>query len=428
MNRLIVLLLAAVDATIAVAVGVAAILAPLTVMWVFALPGADWSALWTTAGTIWQFSMLAPLAIDLPAEYVAALALDSEAASFVLSLAPLALAAFMTLFGARSGVRASKAEAWITGVTSGTLVVTALAAVIALTARNDVASVSLWQVVLFPALLFGLSAVAGAVITEWREAGTGVIAALRERCARAGDEWALAPALVVRGSSVVVAGMLGAGAVLTAVAFVLRSGEIVALYQSSNVDGLGAALLTLAQLAYLPSLIVWALAFIAGPGIALGAGSVVAPAGTTSGIVPGIPLFGALPEATSPWLLLLALVPVALGVFAGWIARSELARAHTARPSAMRFTGGADEKMGPRLAIAAGITAVSAASCALLAALAAGSIGPGRLAQLGPESGPVALAVGLEVALGVSILLLSPRREQAQDSHPAEHELVAPLD
>jgi hypothetical protein len=46
MNRLIIFLLAAVDALVSVAVGIALIIAPLTVLWVFALPGADWAALW----------------------------------------------------------------------------------------------------------------------------------------------------------------------------------------------------------------------------------------------------------------------------------------------------------------------------------------------------------------------------------------------
>ena len=47
MHRLIVALLAAVDAAIAVAVGLAATLAPLTLLWVFGFGGgADWGALW----------------------------------------------------------------------------------------------------------------------------------------------------------------------------------------------------------------------------------------------------------------------------------------------------------------------------------------------------------------------------------------------
>src|SRR5689334_5862223 len=99
MHRLTVSLLAAVDAAIAVAVGIAATLAPLTLVWVFGLGGgADWAALWPASVTIWQFGNLVPLLITLPADYLAATGIDPAAASFTLSLAPLAFAAFTVIF------------------------------------------------------------------------------------------------------------------------------------------------------------------------------------------------------------------------------------------------------------------------------------------------------------------------------------------
>lgn len=67
----------------------------------------------------------------------------------------------------------------------------------------------------------------------------------------------------------------------------------------------------------------------------------------------------------------------------------------------------------PRVVIAVGIAVISAALAALLAAVASGSLGPGRLTIVGPEPGPVALAVGAEVLLGAAILLLSPRARRA---------------
>ncbi|WP_194409241.1 DUF6350 family protein [Microbacterium cremeum] len=70
--------------------------------------------------------------------------------------------------------------------------------------------------------------------------------------------------------------------------------------------------------------------------------------------------------------------------------------------------------------IAVGIAAVSAALAAALAAFASGSLGPERLAVVGPEPGPVALAVGAEVLLGAAILLMSPgaRRTRTSRSGP----------
>lgn len=442
MHRLTVALLAAVDAAIAVAVGIAATLAPLTLLWVFGLGiGADWNALWPTAVTVWQFGNLVPVLVTLPADYLAATGIDPAAASFVLSLSPLAFAAFTAIFAARSGVRASRAEAWGTGAATGAVVFGALAAVAGFTAQNLVGDTELWQAILVPTLVFALPALAGALITEWREAGGGYVAVLRDRAQAARHHWGDAPALIARGSAVVLVGLIGLGAAVTAAAVLLRGGQVVSLFQVSNADGLGATVITLAQLAYLPTMVVWGMAFGAGPGFVVGDGGTVSPAGTQVGVVPGIPILGALPESTTPWLLLLALVPVGLGAFAGWIARSRLLGAGGVAPSrtaartdvvveddrTAALTGlltsaspgrpGADEPrgepevdpIGARLVIAVGIAVVSAAGAALLSAVASGGLGPGSLARLGPEPGPVALAVGLEVLVGAAILLLSPR-------------------
>ena len=452
MHRLIVALLAAVDAAIAVAVGIAVTLAPLTLIFVFTFgTGADWSALWPAAVTAWQFGNLVPMLVTLPPDYLAATGIDPAAASFTLSLAPLAFAAFTMIFAARSGVRASRADAWVTGVVSGTVVFGLLATIAGFTSQNLVVDADLWQAIVVPTLVFGVLSLAGATVTEWREAGTGAIARRRDRIEVLPHGWGEVPGLVARGAAVVVVGLIGLGAVVAALALLLRGGEVVALFQAGNVDALGAVVVTLAQLAYLPTLAVWGMAFAAGPGFAVGTGTAVSPSGTQTGVVPGIPLLGAIPDSTTPWLLLLALVPVGLGALAGWIARSRLV---APRASAVRgnvrgsaeaaddgertavLTGllatapviepepepersvppGEEDPIGARLVIVAGIAIASAAAAATLSAMASGSLGPGRLAQMGPEPGPVALAVGLEVILGASILLLSPRGRRSRDA------------
>ncbi len=137
MHRLIVALLAAVDAAIAVAVGLAATLAPLTLLWVFGFGGeADWGVLWPSAVSVWQLGNLVPLHIALPPDYLAATGISADAASFVLSLAPLAFAGFTAIFAARSGARASHADAWLTGVATSTVVFAALATGAASSART----------------------------------------------------------------------------------------------------------------------------------------------------------------------------------------------------------------------------------------------------------------------------------------------------
>ncbi|MEV5072432.1 hypothetical protein MRBLMI12_004092 [Microbacterium sp. LMI12-1-1.1] len=414
MHRLIVALLATVDAAIAVSVGLAATLAPLTLLWVFGFGGgADWGVLWPSAVSVWQFGNLVPLHIALPPEYLAATGIDTDAASFVLSLAPLAFASFTAIFAARSGARASHADAWLSGVLTSTVVFAALATGAALTGANDVAQVETWQAILIPTLVFALPALVAAIVTEWSEAGSGAVARLRDRAQELPHGWGDVPALVARGSAVVVVGLVGVGAAVAAVALFARAGQIVALFQAGDVDALGAAVLTIAQLAYVPTLAVWGLSFVAGPGFTVGEGTAVSPAGTQVGVVPGLPVLGAVPESTTSWLLLLALLPIAVGALAGWIARSRLLHVGE-EPVAVA----AEDPIGARLVVTAGIAIVSGGAAALLAFVASGSLGPGRLAQLGPEPGPVALAVGLEVLLGAAILLLSPRRESGAVSTP----------
>ncbi|MCR2764079.1 DUF6350 family protein [Microbacterium sp. zg.B48] len=452
MHRLIVLLLAAVDAAIAAAVGIAATLAPLTVLWVLGMGGtAEWGTLWPAGAAVWQLGHLVPLHVTLPGDYLAVAGIDPTAASFVLSLAPLAFAVFTAIFAARSGVRASQADAWVTGVITGAVVFTALAGVIALTSGTAIADVELWQAILMPALVYAVPLCAGAVVTEWREAGSGVIARVRDRVEAAPHGWADVVGLTARGTAVVLAGLIGLGALAFAVALLLRGGEVIALFEAAHVDTLGAVIVTLTQLAYLPTLAIWGMSFVAGPGFAVGVDTAVSPAGTQLGVIPGIPVLGALPESTTPWLLLLALLPIGLGALSGWIVRSRLAAPTLAEPAAAGRdaasdvtrspalsallagsdahrsfaaspspevsgpAGGAsddaaDDPIGARLVIALGIAVLSGAGAALLCLLASGSIGPARLAEVGPQPGPVALAVGAEVLVGAAILLLSPRR------------------
>lgn len=411
MHRLIVVILAAVDAAITAAVGIAATLAPLTLLWVLSLGGtADWGALWPAGAVVWQFGNLVPVQVTLPGDYLAVAGIDPGAASFVLSLAPLAFAGFTAISSARSGVRASRAESWVTGVIAGSLVFAALAALIALSSGTGLAAVNGWQAILFPALVFSIPLLIGAAVTEWCEAGSGFVARMRDRIEAVPHGWGEVPGLIARGSAVVLVGLFGLGALAFAVALVLRGGEVIALFEAAHVDVLGAAVVTLAQLAYLPTLAIWGMAFVAGPGFAVGTGTAVSPAGTQLGLIPGIPVLGVLPESTTPWLLLLALLPVALGALAGWIVRSRLVAPAVVADAEPAAGDEQPDRIGARAAIALGIAVLSAAVAALLSALASGSIGPGRLTEVGPQPGAVALAVGVEVLLGAAILLLSPRR------------------
>ncbi|CAH0164628.1 hypothetical protein SRABI76_01123 [Microbacterium oxydans] len=421
MQRLLVALLAAVDAAIAAAVGLVVLLAPLTLLWTLAFGiTADWGALWPLTGTLWAFGHGVPIDVAIPPELIVALAIPAEAAAFTVSITPLAFLLFTVLFAARSGARAAKAGAWATGVLSGALVFAAISATVAFTSHVAAAETPLVLAIVLPAAAYLVGALFGAVRIAWEDGDGGVLDALHDLVDSWGD-WGPVPAAIVRGTAFVLVAVLGAGALAVAVMTLLRGGEVVALFQSARVDALGAVIMTLGQLVYLPTMIVWAVSWLAGPGFAVGVGTAVSPAGTQLGVVPGIPIFGLLPANSSIWMLIVILVPVGAGAFAGWAVRSRLVWEDTPLT------------MGPRAAIAGGIGVVTAGLAALAAVLASGSIGPGRLTEVGPAPLPFALALGAEVLLGAAILLLAPRHrdelaEERTDRWNAEMTTVSSWD
>ncbi|MGN7968769.1 cell division protein PerM [Microbacterium sp. 22296] len=397
MHRLLVALLAALDAVLAAAGGIAVILAPLALLWVFGIGDPDWGALWPATASIWHLGHLVPVSITLPDAYLAETGIDPTFASFTVSLAPLAFAAFTALFAARSGARAAEAGAATTGWLSGSVVFAGISALVGLSANAGPVASEVWLAILLPSLLFFVPSFLGAFVGAWRVGDDGPVDALRARVGRLPHAWADVPALIARGLAFTTLALAAVGAVVVVAGLIARSAQVIGLYQASNADAIGATVIALGQLMYLPTLVVWAVAFTAGPGFALGTDTAVTPAATQVGALPGIPVLGAVPDSTSSWLLLLALLPVAVGVLTGWMLRSRMPR--TTGP----------EPFGPRLVVTLAVAVLTGGAGALAALAASGSIGPGRLADTGPEPGPLALALGLEVLVGLAILLLSPR-------------------
>ena len=267
-----------------------------------------------------------------------------------------------------------------------------LAGLIALVAGNEIT-----QPFIGDALLshFALAFCAGALATArtigpWR----AMLRLLPERVR----------ALTV-GTAVASAVLLAAGLVLVLVAVVMNFGQIRDLSDVLSPGFVGGVLLLLIQLLYVLNAVIWAAAYIAGPGFALGAGTLVAPTGVQLGTVPSLPLFGALPDSGPVPALMMAVIalPFAAGAVAGvMVARVSPSPSYEAAPLWGFFTG-----------ITTGLVS------ALLAALSGGPIGGGRLATVGPSPWEVALSVGLEVGVaagisaGVANLLLLNRKARA---------------
>ena len=271
MHRLIVVILSAVDAAIAAAVGIAATLAPLTLLWVLGMGGtADWGALWPASATVWQFGNLVPLQVTLPGDYLAVAGIDPGAASFVLSLAPLA---FATLHrDLRRALGRARVAGGRVGHGRGHRVAGLRRAgrrVIALTSADHARRGR---------------AVAGDPAPRARVRDPAARRRGRDGVARSGRRVA-SPACATASRRPRTGGARCPGSSCAARAvvlrrphrarrarcspssLVLRGGEVIALFEAAHVDALGATVVTLAQLAYLPTLAIWGMAFVAGPGL-----------------------------------------------------------------------------------------------------------------------------------------------------------------
>ena len=193
---------------------------------------------------------------------------------------------------------------------------------------------------------------------------------------------------------------LAAGALAVAVALVLGRDRVIALHEALDPGNLGGAALNLSQMAFVPVVVLWAAAWVAGPGFAVGAGSSITPGATALGPLPAFPLLGGLPEPGTHHVAVGAVIalPVIAGALAGWWLR--------------RAAG--DSARGRDVVDALVVAALAGAGAGLLVSLASGPAGPGRMAEMGASAPLVALAVAGEVAAGcVAAVLLLPRRGTA---------------
>ncbi|MDX3109476.1 cell division protein PerM [Nonomuraea angiospora] len=214
------------------------------------------------------------------------------------------------------------------------------------------------------------------------------------------------------GTAVATAVLLVAGLALVLVAVVLNFGQVKELSDVLSPGLVGGVLLLLLQLLYLLNAVVWASSYIAGPGFAIGADTLVAPTGVQLGTVPSLPLLGALPESgpVPGWMMAVVAVPFAAGAVAGvMVARISPSPSYEAAPLWGFLSG-----------------VVTGLVTGLLAALSGGPIGGGRLATIGPSPWEVALSVAVEVgvAAGISagvanLLLLNKRARTPLDKAAA---------
>jgi hypothetical protein len=277
-----------------------------------------------------------------------------------------------------------------------------LATIVTLSAGAAVVRPSVWQGIILPMFVFALGVLIGAGVGAPRRD-----ALPDEAATRAVKDWVqqvpsavrASIAVALRGGTAASGIVMAAAGIILAVLIVVNFSGIVGLYEGVQSGMLGGAVLTLAQLAFLPNLVIWVASWLVGPGFALGTGSSVSPVGTQLGPIPSVPILGAIPGGHLDFGYLGLLVPVLAGFFAALFVSRR-----------MRRGGEPHTSLVNALLVAIGIGVVAGIELGLLAWWSSGAIGPGRLHTAGPDPWLVGLFAAGEVAVAAVVGMLAGRR------------------
>jgi hypothetical protein len=200
------------------------------------------------------------------------------------------------------------------------------------------------------------------------------------------------PRSVILGTAGTLAVLVAAGALLAGASLAVHLPEFRSLNDALGAGYVGSVLLLLAQLAYVPNAVIWAVCFTLGPGFAFGAGTVVAPTGAALGPLPMLPMLAAMPSGAHPAVpgfvsVAMLIVPYLAGAFGGVL----LVRAAPC-PAA---------EIAPLWGFACGV----ATGCVIgiLAAFSGGPLGSGRLAVVGPSAWQAGLVATLEAGVAAAV-------------------------
>lgn len=192
-------------------------------------------------------------------------------------------------------------------------------------------------------------------------------------------------------AGVATAVIVGLSAALLALAVVTNLQAVNQLLVQLDPGLAGAILLAVLTVGYLPTAIVWTMAYVIGPGITIAVGSHVSVFDEPASVaLPGFPLFAALPGAAPAWGPGLPVLIVGAGVLAGVLLR----RRH---------------RVGLAGVSAGALAAALVGACIVaLGFLTTGSLGSTSLQGLGPAPVHIGAIGGLLVALGALAVVAWP--------------------
>ena len=390
------------DVVVLVGLGLGLMFAPLTFVWAFDDGFAtDLLLSWAIAVDGWMLGHGVPLTLTLDPTLAQSLSLGESSSTFVVDIALLGLGLITLLWGyrigRRSGTRIYPVSTWFVAV--GTLVALSFVMVFFLPAH--MVTMELMDALVRPALFLA----AGLALATWvgsRAPGGRVL------------EGALPETLLavmrtgVKTAGASVLGLVALASLAIAGLVLWSFGTMIVLYESLQPGVWGIITLSIAQLALLPTAIIWGAMWMVGPGFALGTGALVSPLGTTVQAVPALPLLGIIPSTPPMGAIMIVAVPLAVSFIAGVAATTMLLGNNPG--DLWRNVGDTEFHHQPLVQILAASAAAGALGSFagfVLASMTSGSAGPGRFQNVGADPAQIALWWGLEIFVGVLLGLLS---------------------
>jgi len=399
MNRQLTLLFAAFEALLVVAIGIAIPLVPLTLLWGIHYGLAiDWTVFWRAAVDIWLVGHGVDITVVLDPTTAKSLGLAAASTPVTITMALLGFALLTVLLGVRAGRRVAETSHALLGTVASLFTFGGASLVVTLSALHPVAHPSLWQGSLLPTVVFAVGLLIGSQVVNTKSRAIGPV-----------RRWVLGwparartiVATSLRGGAIAAAGLFTIASIVTMLAIVTSYAEIIRLYEALHTEVLGGIAITLGQLALLPNTILWTASWLVGPGFAIGTGSTVSPLATSLGPIPAIPVLGALPSGDFAFGFAGLLAPVLVGFL-------------VAAVLGPRIAGGLGRRELVIVAVGVGLTA--ATIIGLLAWASAGSAGPGRLSDVGPQPWVVTMWAFVEFTVAAGLgLLTSARAGRAED-------------
>jgi hypothetical protein len=204
--------------------------------------------------------------------------------------------------------------------------------------------------------------------------------------------------------------IVAAGAAFAGLSVAVGGGQAADMISKYQTGVAGQAGITLVSLAYGANGVVWAAAYLLGPGFLLGADSAVRVTEVTVGPLPAVPLLAGLPNGPmgASGAALLA-VPVLAAMAAGWLLTRRLVNLHHVVEGHLVHgrKPGDLAPLEPSWSLVLGASALSGPVAGLvlgvLSWMSGGSLGDGRLSEIGPIPWHVTLIATMVVTVSVGI-------------------------